>query len=164
MLLPDLVNYFFNLFHTGTICDENIPCFTNHCQNNGTCLSIGFTELTTCECTENFTGEVCETLLPCSEHSCVFGSCVDSADFSDYTCDCSNTQYTGPFCDTEVHNTDSNFLKTAGAGLGVKFGTGTRYKYDGKIVVENDEVYKSILDDNFDLIWDQFDCENTGCF
>ena len=69
---------------------------------------------------------------------------------------CSNN-LTGSNCDTEFH-IESDFLKTAASGLGVKFGTGFRYKYQGNFLFENDAVYKQVLTDNFDLASEVFDC------
>ena len=90
---------------TGTCCESSIginnPCFTNPCQNSGTCQVVA-SSVYRCVCPIGFLGERCQQRI-CDPNPCLYGGqCLPLG--NSFQCQCP-PQYTGTCCELLVATT-----------------------------------------------------------
>ena len=90
---------------SGTCCETSLgasnPCYTNPCQNSGTCQVVApFTYR--CICQGGYLGIRCESLI-CNPNPCLYGGiCLPLG--NSFQCQCP-AQYTGTCCELLVATT-----------------------------------------------------------
>jgi len=70
-----------------------MPCATNLCFNNGTCLHDSIGQIT-CLCSAKYAGKFCEiTFDPCSSVNCSNNGYCSASDNGRYACICKGELY-----------------------------------------------------------------------
>ena len=133
--------------------DDNFsyPCQeSNPCQNSGICVNSENLESQKCICQEHWIGENCEiddSGLPCSFNPCENNGICENLSETEFTCECDVSQFFGETCSKLTNGT--YFLSKSVENTGMIIGSGFRYKYQGVIVSDVDELYTEIYQNQY---------------
>jgi hypothetical protein len=103
--------------YLGKYCENNNPCSSIPCYNNGKCEINEFNiEKFNCICPADFTGRYCENRLTnitsCQNDTCLNnGICFRDRDTNTYKCSC-KLPYYGLNCEKKLYSSDTNKTTT----------------------------------------------------